>query len=91
MIQTPRPRGVHPVDGNGPGNFLLESTISSQYFLPSDAGNPAVMYSTLDRKQLTIGHVPTVALDVPHWPELVWPNGTYERGAEVTLPVVFVL
>ena len=30
--------------------------------------------SALDREQPTIGHDPTVALDAPRWPELVWPN-----------------
>ncbi len=33
-------------------------------------------------------HDPTVPLDVPRWPELVWPNRTYGRDAGITLSVV---
>jgi len=30
-----------------------------------------------------------LSFDASRWPELVWPNRTYERGAGVALPVIY--
>ena len=52
---------------------------------PSNNGDPAVVHSALEQLKPTLAHHPTVDLDAPCRPELVWPNrflegATLRRG-----------